>query len=446
MDAGPVSEFDGNVFDSAVFANVKKLHFKNLKLLTIWEFEMRPSIFIGLHALEELMITNSALKVFDNGWLNNINGTIRSLIITGMGLEKPLSMEMLTGGTARSLTNVSFVKIQYNLANSINNRSFTAIPNVRELDLSDCGILVIGESSFQALGSNLKLLNLERNGLKTLPSDIFSSLSLISSPSPQQLDESYLMIRLSGNPWECNCTLSHLKDLLIANANFVGEELVCATPEDIINYPIREAIFCPSIVTTTLATTEVTTVAIDDDNGIEKECLSYSEVGSKNKISMQPRMQQIRLIDTSEGVSVILENYSKDLTLIWFETEKISHGSQNSNLSNCLVDLSNTILINDLKEDTGYTFCVMNTSRKTASPLDCMSYYNHGKPEQFSTVWLYEGSKPLAISIVVVACTANIIIGMIVGATISKPNGFNFLSVFVFWNASHQKAFDSNLR
>lgn len=438
-------EFESNVLASPVFNKVKKLHFKNFRLLESYDFDIRKTVLSGFHSLEDLLITNSAVKIWDNGWLDRINGTIKSLLLSGMGEESSLLVDKLTGGSALILSNVEYVKIQYNLTNTINERSFTAIPNVKELDLSDCNISVIDELSFKNLGPKLQILNLERNRLKTLPADIFSSLSLSSGAVTLQSDEDVvvtnLIIRLNHNLWHCDCFMDHLKDLLIANTNFDDDDILCTTPEEIINYPIRETEFCPLPITTTKSpTTETTTTEATDPIDNEKECSSYHEVQSKIKVSIQPPMQPILLNSTSEGVSVILDKHSSDLLLIWFKSEKFTSDTlvyyQNANASDCFVNLSNLIFINDLETETSYTFCLMNISQQTVSPLDCISYYNHGEEETLKAVWLYASNKPLTISVIVIVCIGNICIGVIIGAIVlkfSKYRAFSFQLAFQCW-------------
>lgn len=91
---------------------------------------------------------------------------------------------------------------------------FTAISNVKELDLFDCHITAIGdEYAFENL-SKLQLLNLVRNLLTTLPEGIFAIFSIqTSNETFEQLDKS-VIIRLGGNPWHCDCKFEHEKSFL----------------------------------------------------------------------------------------------------------------------------------------------------------------------------------------------------------------------------------------
>lgn len=385
------------------------------------------------------MITNSIVKI-EGRLLDYVNATIKSLTLTGEGQEPPMLIENLTGGSSSAtLVNVDYVKVQYNLTNNVNTLSFTRIPNVRELDLSGCSINAIQAFSFEKIGSKLQLLNLERNNLKTLPSDIFTGLYLSSSAGYLSVDENAveLQIRLSDNPWDCDCSLEHLQDLLKENTNFVGE-ILCATPDEIVNYPIRESEFCPIPVTTTsttTTTTESTTVPDDTVDSYEKECSRIDDNKTKTKISIQPKMQQIQLTTTSEGVSITLQKYTTDVILIWFRsTENVTNNYETSNISHCFTNLSHPIRIADLRKDTSYTFCLMNISQQTVSPFDCISYHNHGEMEKPAAVWLYANEKPLSIFLIVVVCVANIFIGVIFGATFLKFNGYDSFSFRrAFW-------------
>lgn len=458
MDASKISEFEANAFQSSVFATVKRLNLKNVRLnIGFYYKDITKDIFVGLEALEDLMITGSALKVSDNGWLDNINGTIRSLLLTGMGGEPSFIIQKLTGSNARMLSNVEYVKIKYNLLNSIDDHSFTAIPNVKELDLSNSNILFIAERSFENFGSKLRLLNLERNRLTKLPVGIFSSLDLSSSvtlspnlQSDEESDETSLTIWLGDNRWDCNCSveLEHLQELLKTNTNFAGE-ILCTTPDKMVDYPIRDTVLCPAFIATT-ATTESTTIPIEKDNDVyEKQCLPYNGVGSKTNISIEPEMQRILLNRTSEDVTVMLDKHSEDLILIWFKSEKLSNDAtgyyQNSNTSDCFANLSYTIHINDLEQDISYTFCLMNITQQSVSPLDCIPYYNQRTEETLQAAWLYDSIKPLTISLVVIASIANIMIGVIIGAIFmkfTKYETFSFRLAIQCWKDSQRDSHD----
>ncbi len=464
MDASRITQFQANAFNSSVFTTVKRLTLKDIRLLSNLYNNITKNLFVGLVALEELKITKAVLKVSDNGWLDNISGTIRSLLLTGMGGEPSFVIEKLTGGSSRVLANVTYVKIEYNLLRSIDERSFTAIPNVKELDLSNCEILLIAERSFENFGSKLLSLNLERNRLTTLPVGIFSSLLLSSNAtlstnlqSDEELNETVLTIYLGDNLWDCNCTLEleYLQELLATNTNFAGE-ILCTTPGMIVNHVIKDTVLCPCPITTE-ATTESTTTTLpieedanDDDNDAdEKECLSYNDAEHKTNISIQPQMQRIQLNETSEGVTVILDKYSTDLILIWFKAERLNDDVieyyRNSNATDCFANLSHAIHVKDLDAATSYTLCVMNITQQSVSPLDCISYYNQGNEKR---VWFYASSKWLTISLIVIGCIANIIVGVIIGAIFVKFSNhekINFRLAITFWKDSKREAINSKL-
>ncbi|KAJ6642141.1 Transposable element Hobo transposase [Pseudolycoriella hygida] len=441
IDGAHFTEFEENIFNSSIFSTVKRLTFTNFRLLNFSEDAIPKSMFVGLHELQELALTNSALKIYDNGWLDAVNQTIESILVTGSGQEKYFLMEKVTGGSSKILANLQYVKIHY-LLDSIDHRTFTAIPNVRELDLSDCSLSTIGSLSFDKIGSRLQLLNLERNRLTTLPSNIFSNLQLSSvTVQPENSEEISLSIRLNDNLWACGCSMEHLKDLLNTNTNFEGD-ILCTTPTEIVNYPIKEAVFCPSVVTTTTppvttTTLPVTTTTPPTDNNDDQECSSYDDPQSKIKISIQPRQHQIRLSETPESVLVMVDEHSRDLVLMWTKSGKFENENfeyyENSNLSDCIANVTDSIRINNLETDTSYTFCLLNISQPTISPLDCISYINRGEEKQ---IWLYTSSKPLVISIIVIVCTVNIIVGMVVGATVLKfvkHEKFSFRLALQFW-------------
>lgn len=247
LDFSQIYRIAESPFEAGAFANVEILTLKDL-----CPCELKRIAFRGLNSLKSLIFTNirfDDISDIEIGVLELVKGTLEIFeLIEWNNQNQEISINNFIGDNSADLSYIKQVNIRYKL-NSINQLSFTAIANVKELDLSECQITNIGEFAFDSLGDNLQLLNLEKNMLVTLPIGIFSTLNL----TPMS-DEPLLIIRLNQNPWDCDCGFEHLRQLLVDNSNFVGAVL-CNTSELI-------GLECPIVTdapNTTLPTTTPTT-------------------------------------------------------------------------------------------------------------------------------------------------------------------------------------------
>lgn len=89
--------------------------------------------------------------------------------------------------------------------------TFTGLPRLRELDLSHNAVESVDVGAFEGLSESLRTLDLSNNQLSSLPKDTFAKL--------------HARVRLSHNPWHCDCSLQEvLRELRLdpETANDVG--------------------------------------------------------------------------------------------------------------------------------------------------------------------------------------------------------------------------------
>ncbi len=332
-------------------------------------------------------------------------------------------IQHMLGYMSDTLVNLEYVDIKYNLT-TLNARSFAAITFVRVLDLSDCYISVIEVDTFDVLKQNLMILNLERNILVTLSEGLFLKLSLNSIIQNETLSvgsQTNLSIYLEDNPWHCGCKLLFFQELLNQYSNFPGEFL-CSTPSEIVDYPIKDSVFCPYPVTTTTTTptTTIETTTINADNECyERECFDG------NKICIQPQMQQINASVKDGIVSVTFKFVHESLAFLWFESDQFSNDfsmyQHNADI-NCIVRLSEEIVITNLNPGRVYTFCSMIVTHKTVSPFDCISLYVEEVTESKRN-WLSEATKPIVFGVAVTSFVLGILLSMVTTVVLIKYIG-----------------------
>uniref|UniRef100_W5NMT1 Leucine-rich repeat-containing protein 3 n=2 Tax=Lepisosteus oculatus TaxID=7918 RepID=W5NMT1_LEPOC len=91
----------------------------------------------------------------------------------------------------------------------IPNQAFKDLYRLQELDLSKNAIEVIEAGAFHGVAEGLRLLDLSSNHIRSVPKEAFSKLKA--------------KIRLSNNPWHCECTLQEVLRELKLDPETVNE-------------------------------------------------------------------------------------------------------------------------------------------------------------------------------------------------------------------------------
>lgn len=85
---------------------------------------------------------------------------------------------------------------------------------------------------------------------------------------------------------------------------------------------------------------------------------------------------------------------------------------------NCWSPTNTSIMINNLTENDTHTFCLMNESAQTVSPLDCLSFRPRNALDDYDPIWLSDADKPLAIGLLVMALLICLAFGCGIGVLI----------------------------
>lgn len=408
---------------------------------------INKGIFNGLESLEVLVMDGAYLKVIENGVLDVLNETLKQFTL--IASSKYWSEILIDGFTgSEPLKALENVKYNYNLKSTLSRKSFVGLTNVKTLDLSDCQIVTIGAGAFDPISSSITELNLKNNLITTLPEGLFADMLL----NP-------VRILLDGNKWDCDCHLIPFKIALMESSNFVGT-FQCSTPRALSGYSIIDTDFCDSYVpppttttqstlpTTTTTTTTATTSTPTTSNSTPTTDIPSSTVENTTPISTEPStpeefMQTCYAAGESElsktvviktpragltaneneygDVIVDVDTLTENSVLIWFSlADRDTYYTANDEIA-CVIGTTTSIPVNNLRDDTAYTFCLMDSSEKTVSPLDCISYTKRHIREQ---PWLLDSSKSLIISMLAVACSISVLVGLAVGRFVWKTEMF----------------------
>lgn len=406
-----------NAFNSTAFRTVKSLLLENLGFSTI-----AGGIFNGLDAVEVINIRSAVgVNRFEVGVLDAITELQEFTFEQSLKGNPELNINGLTGSEA--LAKLEYVKIRYNLTNSIRSSSFIGLTSVKRLDLSSCQIQSIQDNSFDPISETIEELDLSGNLLTTLSDGVFSMVL-----------PNIITIRINGNKWHCECDLAYFR-LFIEEyeENFIGA--VCASPSNCASINISEAecfndCETPTITTTKATTTTATmttTTSSPPETDFRVECHQRDEIAVTDTVFIQRPIGYMTISENENGEDNLNIEYAQEgisSVVIWFDENQNTGQMTGDEQINCVSESEATsIPIRNLKHNVVYSFCLMDMTSTSVSPFDCISYVK--RSEQTEAVWLFESSKALTVTLVAVSLVVNIAVGMAIAFWMLNYNPFS---------------------
>lgn len=107
-----------------------------------------------------------------------------------------------------------FLKLDANKITAVPNSTFRHLAHLQEIDLSKNAIEKIDSAAFRGVPNGLRLLDLSGNLIQRIPKEALIDLNAI--------------IRLSNNPWHCECTLQEVLKQVNLDPESVNE-ITCQT-------------------------------------------------------------------------------------------------------------------------------------------------------------------------------------------------------------------------
>lgn len=385
---------------------------------------MRNGIFNGLDELETMKIDYADVQIIQDGVLDSLK-ELKVFTFEESSLRNiEISINGLTGAEPlRKLENVTFT---YKLTESINRNSFTGLTNVKLLDLRYCQIEFIGENSFDSISESIEILDLSGNKLTTVPSDLFNAM----------LPKDDLKIHIYGNSWHCGCELQSLKLTIVQYEDnfYTSNSIECLTPAvcrspNILIATCFEVCEIPSSTPRPTTTTTTTTTSPPNQNDyVNKQCYKQNESKSVDSVTVSiKRPRGAMMITENEygkvNLKIDIENAQDNLLVIWFDELQNSADISDDDINCMSANGITPTSILDLKDNVLYSFCLMDTTSSTVSPLDCVPYMK--RQYEIDSVWLYGSSKPLTISLIAIGSALNVLLGIAIGFWIFKYNPFS---------------------
>ncbi|KAM4560583.1 leucine-rich repeat-containing protein 3-like [Odontesthes bonariensis] len=144
---------------------------------------------------------------------------------------------MVVQCTSRNLENIppnlpkdtAVLLLSSNRIRHISKEDFADLHRLRELDLSHNSLESVEAGAFQGVSESLRTLDLSSNHLSSLPRDTFTEL--------------HARVRLSHNPWHCECSLQEVLRELRLDPETVNE-VSCYTSvqEEYVGQPVIQVL------------------------------------------------------------------------------------------------------------------------------------------------------------------------------------------------------------
>ncbi|KAG4078297.1 hypothetical protein HA402_013007 [Bradysia odoriphaga] len=405
-----VKNLSADALNADSFRTVKKLTFETFTLPLIVN-----GTFNGLDVLEIINIKGAqGVSRIETGVLDSLT-ELQEFTFEPTGFKSgELNINGFTGSAV--LSKLEYVKIRYNLANSIKKFTFIGLKNVKRLDLSSSYISFIEDNSFDPISETIEELDLSGNALTTIAYGVFSMVL-----------PNIKTININGNKWDCVCDLMAFRSFIEKyKDNFDGINCVTPTECSISNILESDCFATCDIPTTTTpdTTTTPTTTTSPPNANLMIECPNDLLISNTVSIERPIGYMTISKNEYGEANLSIDTEQNANLVVIRFDEEENSSEIEDGNGINCisLSDVS-SIPITDLKNDVVYSYCLMRKTSTSVSPLDCISYVK--RQDQMSPVWLPESSKILTISLVVVSLLLSIFLGIGILIGLMRHNPFS---------------------
>lgn len=371
----------------------------------------RSFFTLSFQRLKSMVLTNvRGNHQFYVGILMGLESTLENLAIYDANEDGVFNIDALTEDM-NALTSAYF---KINLNDTITSKTFSRAPNLMDLDLSYCKIKVIGLHAFDSLLALLRL-NLSGNFLQRLPSKIFNVI----------LPSYILFIQLSDNPWHCDTEICDLQSELIDSFHNL-DQLICSSPSNFEGTPVEYLNVClPEYMPTESTSTNTIGQAVNTSITPSSSFICTTDGSSyTHQLSVEPPRSDFYV---NRYGDVTTQHSSNDFVLIWFPANKTIPNSQ------CLVSQNYTNFKIDIEENVSYTFCSMNRSLDTISPLDCLTYIYIDINRH---AWLLLDDRGILISISV--------LGLFLGTTIGAVFGYYLLREFGMCRKSDESNHKTN--
>ncbi|XP_075167796.1 uncharacterized protein LOC142239950 [Haematobia irritans] len=221
IDDCNLGEIQEGAFQQISVTNLKILQMLNSQLSVI-----EKSTFEGLKSLEIFNMTNSIYgsTFYEKDCFKPFTNNLQTLQILQQS-QTPQSIDLNIWFHGNNFTNLKIVDLRdNNFRNVFTNETFATLGRVQTLNLSNCNLTHLPVNIFDAMIPTLHYLDLSKNYLTTLDSELLMKFGGLQS------------LAIGNNIWDCNCSnwpsLKELKENLFSIV-FDKMESQCFTPLDL---------------------------------------------------------------------------------------------------------------------------------------------------------------------------------------------------------------------
>lgn len=394
-------------------------YFSQLTSLNVENFHMESlvaQVFLGLKQLTHLSVKNCIIHFIEREFLMPIHETLKYLHLHVLDSETLDINRILPA--SMTFPKLETLKIHGNLANSLENKTFSGLINIHQLDLSNCNIATLPNGIFSTVQNTLLELNLNHNQLTTIDTDQFKGIAANR-------------ILLQYNPWHCDCNIIDLID------TFSDQEFTCETPSCLVGLSgfVFNDRYCQDTeeLFDVCATLETASNLKLDRKTITMECVDDATSNCEEiKVQNESVMKNLRT-ETNGDVIVEVNDYAAaSYMVIWFETISSVDGSnqvyyESSSKIECISPESSVqFRIPNLVQQRTYTICLVDKMETTVSPFDCLPYYaksNDMDDEAADkTAWLMHEDRPIVIGVVSGSAVLSGLFGLVVAIVLIRRN------------------------
>lgn len=438
-------------FASTLFAKVFHMSWIDLELN-----ELSNGALLGLYSLKNLEISSKLPKI-GMSFLQPVQITLTHLKINS-GIEFQSNSSAFGNIYLEKLYHLD---LSYNkFSGTLSQNIFKGTPNVSYLYLISCQITFIADNAFEDLANKLILVDLKHNLLTQINDNVFPV---------------GLLIDLEPNNWNCNCELQSLLRFYNKNKSGFMSTPYCRSPYQLYSKGFDELneleLTCdettgfpynvPKTIETkkpetgsnkedeSLSTVRNTEVSDDDviDETIFGAILQFScseaidlisDKSSKIKRDVSNEKSQVENTAYNSGTFVfeppvydldlnLFENFSiraqidgydrnEQLNILWF-TDNDEMDANSINISqtdyNCMQYEEPYLIIDPLKQNHTYTFCMMPLNDYVISPLYCQPLHIPTVKATNNTneIWIYESEKQFTIAMLCLIFFISTVVG-----------------------------------
>lgn len=353
---------------------------------------LKRGVFEGVSSLKILRLTNNtAMQVIEESALEPLYQLEDLRIISDNHFENVINV---TGTT--QLKYLHTLKLTANnFGTTINAETFKGCINVVTLDLSNSLIQTIGIGSFDHMIETIQYLDLRKNQLTYLPSNLLENMI-----KPNM--EFYLSLNL----WNCECDYLQLQWWDVSNtSSIIDSPLMCETPENDTEIANADRSICepiPSETTLTPTTTpdpttedptpENTTPTLKPPNVDRVNCM-YDKYLYLEKVYQYFDVKQLEM----GKVSVETNYFDQSLSMVLVNDNEEAQ---------CRYDLNKQMIFDNLNPNSVHIFCLVKKNSYTTSPKNCVAF----NFTETLSIWGHDE--------IIIALVCSIVLSLIVGVLI----------------------------